>query len=168
MTTATALADVPIAALPRIADLTLDDYGNDSTAATTLAAKVALVDQYAIDPAWTIRPVEELGPVWVIRWDRLTIALRDRSDLELARFIVEQRRAAAKALRVTVLDTVRAIGLPDGRYYRPANRPINAGLTRCPGCRTNVRAGGHRPGSEDCQETRRERDTSVADYGDVP
>lgn len=143
--------------LVRYDDLTAPSY------ALALADKVELVDRYTVGDDWTVTLVEELGAAWVLRWDRLTLALRDRSDLELARFVVAERLAARKHLRRTVLDTVRALGLPAGPFYHPPAPKINAGLTKCPGCGANVRAGQHAPGSEDCHETRRERLYSMAD-----
>ena len=138
-----------------VEDLTAPRY------ADTLADKVELVDRFTIGEDWTVTRVEELGAAWVLRWDRLTLALRDRGDLELARYVVAQRTEARQHLRRTVVALVAELGLEHpGRYRHPATIVVNAGLTKCPGCGANVRAGGHRPGSQECHDSRYERDLS--------
>lgn len=127
----------------------------------TLADKVALVARYQPGEEWTIRADAELRDTWVLRWDRLELTVGELDDLELARFAVAERLRATRFLRRLVVDTAAELGLePLSRFKQPATIRVNAALTRCPGCGANVAARGHRPGSPDCVETRRERDLS--------
>lgn len=139
--------------------------------ADTFGDLVALVERYglveglgdwtvAVDPTYT----PGLDPRAVVRWDRLAIVVRDLGDLDLARFVAAERVRARHQLRRDVMRVVEELGLEHPRRFLwPADRVVNAGLTRCPRCGTNVRAGQHRPGSLDCDETRRDRLASIAD-----
>lgn len=130
-------------------------------AVNTLADKVALVARYQPGAEWTIRADLELRDTWVLRWDRLELTVGELRDLELARFVVAERIRARQDLRRRVVAIAVELGLPHaGAFRQPATIRVNAGLTRCPGCGANVAAGGHRPGSSECDETRRERDLS--------
>ena len=128
--------------------------------ADTLTDKTALVARYQPGEEWTIRTDPTLGRGWVLRWDRLELAVGDLDDLELARFVVAERQRATRFLRRLVVDTATELGLDPRPFRLPATIRVNAGLTRCPGCGANVWARSHAPGSTDCDETRRERDLS--------
>lgn len=137
--------------------------GVDVTAphlAHTFGDLVDLVARFQPDDTWTIALDPRTTVRAVLRWDLATITLRDPGDLDLARYVVAERQRARAALRRTVIDTVVALGLPIGPHRIAATRPVNAGLTRCPGCGANVTARTHRPGSPDCHDARRDRDTS--------
>lgn len=144
---------------------------HDLTAARpvdTLGGLVELVDRFTLTATdtlddWTIREDPQLEHRAELRWDHLALTVRALGDLDLARFVVLERQRARTALRTHVLDVVDRAGIRGRRpFLRPATIRVNAGLTRCPGCGANVAAGHHRPGSEDCDETRRERDHQLA------
>lgn len=126
-----------------------------------LPAKVALVEQYQPGEEWTISERPLMGPAWVLQWDRLALTVGDRSDLELARFVVAERTRARQELRRTVVATAIDLGLNPGPFRHPARIVVNAGLTKCPGCACNVVARSHRPGSEECHADREERLISI-------
>lgn len=131
--------------------------------AHTLADKVALVEQYGPDfTDWRIA-VDPAADGWLLEWHTLTLVVTELGDLNLAKFVALERGRARKALRLIVLRVVDDLGLPRGRFLHPARIKVNAGLTRCPGCGANVRAGQHAPGSQDCRDTRYERDLSHRD-----
>lgn len=130
-------------------------------AVNTLADKVDLIARYQPGAEWNITADPELRDTWVLRWDRLELTVGELSDLELARFVVAERIRARQDLRRRVVAIAVELGLEHaGAFRQPATIVVNAGLTRCPGCGANVTARGHRPGSEECHETRRERDLS--------
>lgn len=145
---------VPPAALRTLKGAGLiDNLGRDALTAptyvTALADKVDAVARYTIGPGWTILRLETLGPAWVIRWDRLTIALRDPSDLELARFVVAERTAARQHLK---------------RVVAAARRPGPL-YVKCPACRTTDLSGRHTPGGARCQDAARDRVDSITADG---
>lgn len=73
------------------------------------------------------------------------VAARERHKGRL--YVHARALLVAHRLGLDLRDFARPAGLP----------PVNAGLTRCPGCGANVTPD-HRPGSVECGETRRERD----------
>jgi hypothetical protein len=99
---------------------TMPDTLTVASTITTLADKVAAVERYQPDTYWTIRTDPDAGPAWVIEWHLLTITLRDRSDLELARFIAAERRRARTALRRIVIDAASDAGLRVAPFLYPA------------------------------------------------
>jgi hypothetical protein len=131
--------------------------------AHTLAAKVALVEQYAPDAEWTISERPAMGRAWVLMWDRLALTVGDLGDLDLARYVVAERTRARQQLRRIVVAAAVDLGLNPGPFRHPARVVVNAGLTKCPGCACNVVARSHRPGSEECRAARVERLISIAD-----
>lgn len=104
--------------------------------ADTLDGKLALVERFDFLHAdfypghgyspgdLAIRVVPNLGPAWVVRWDRLTLALRDPGDLRYVIRISEEWNAARRSIRVDVMRVVTALRLPNRRdYLRPAASP---------------------------------------------
>lgn len=127
-----------------------------------LAAKVALLEQYQPDDTWAITTRPLMGGAWVLQWHRLALTVGERSDLELARYIVATRLELRQQLRRDVMRVVDELGLEHPRRFRqPARTVVNAGLTKCPGCACNVVARSHRPGSEECRADREERLISI-------
>lgn len=123
-----ALAKVPLEAMDRVGDL-LDGYGNPDnltapTVVDTLADKAAIVARFdgLRHPGrdWTTRHVPELGRAWVVRWDRLTIAIPDAGDTLLPFAVADARADVARHLRATVMDLARSLGLDPWQFAKPA------------------------------------------------
>lgn len=143
---------MPTATAPQ--DLTAVRY------ADTLAELVAIVEQFGPFTDWTITAGHSRRAA--VRWSRLELRVAERSDLALAEFIAAERVRARQDLRRTVVRVATDLGLNPGPFRQPATIRVNAGLTRCPACSCNVRAGGHRPGSEECRLDREERLISIS------
>lgn len=132
-----------------------DAYGSsDLTAplvALTLADKVALVERFglAADNAledWSVIIDPDLDG-WVLRWGYLRLTVGERSDLDLARFVVRERTAARQAVDRVAMLARRALGWGRGEP-----------LVRCVVCRTSdVASQQHAPGSSACLDTQAER-----------
>ena len=115
--------------------------------ADTLAGMVALVERFADFHEWPIRTDATLDVRMMARWDRLTVTVRERSDLELARFIAQERTRARHAIDRTVVLARRELGWGRGEPY-----------VRCVVCRTTAPASlQHAPGGRECGDTREDR-----------
>lgn len=122
----------------------------DLTAARTVdtfPTLVDLVDQFAIDDEWTIAVTPALNHRAVLRWDRITLTVRDLGDLNLARVAVAERAAARRFLNTLVAATRRDLRL---------GKPV-----RCHYCRTSGPV--HTPNGQECRDARLEREWSQAD-----
>jgi hypothetical protein len=114
--------------------------------ADTLGGMVALVEQFDGFHEWSLLADPD-GPRMVARWNILTIAVRERSDLELARFIAAERTRARQALDRITMAARAELGWGRGEPW-----------VRCVVCRVNDRASRqHTPGGPDCHTTREDR-----------
>ena len=126
--------------------------------ALDLAERVELVEEFGlVDDGilrdWTVTTNRELGEGMVLRWDRTTVTVGERGDLELARFIVRQRTEARQDLARVVALARRDLGWGRGEP-----------LVRCVVCRTSATASQqHAPGSRECADTREERRIAHSD-----
>lgn len=120
--------------------------------ALDLAERIELVEEFGlVDPGvlsdWTVTIDPDLGDGMVLRWDRATVVLGERGDLELARYVVRQRTEARHDLAAVVASARAALGWGRG-----------APLVRCVVCRTSaVASQQHAPGSAECRDTQDER-----------
>lgn len=94
--------------------------GPTITVTRTLAGKAALVERFHIGEEWKVRVDPDLGEAWVLDWARLSLALRDPSDLDLARFLVAERTRARHAARAHVVATAAEMGLNPAWFRQPA------------------------------------------------
>lgn len=87
----------------------IDGLGPDAFTAprfaSTLIQKVALVDRFSLIEGheWDVVRIPELGPFWMARWDRSTLAVSDPTEVRyVARVfeeVVEARRFMARLRR---------------------------------------------------------------------
>jgi hypothetical protein len=124
--------------------------------AVDLGEAVELVEEFALYDAgiladWTVAIDPELGD-WpgarmVVRWDRTTVVVRERGDLDLARRIALERATGLSYVRTAVAYARAALGWGRGEPH-----------VRCVVCRTSAPASAqHKPGGLECGQTRRDR-----------
>lgn len=128
-----ALHRLPVGALAHVGDLLDGPQGPDSATAAlvvdTLAGKAAVVARFdgLRHPGrdWSTRLVPELGAAWVVRWDRLTIAIPDAGDLMLPAAVVDAREHVARHLRACTMQLARDLGLDPWQFAKPARVPTS-------------------------------------------
>lgn len=118
--------------LPREAHAALHDVldgadnRNLTTAAIvvdTLADKVDILARFSgVGDAgrYDTRQVPALGPAWVMRWDRLTLYVGERSEVAYVLRVARERALAKAFLRELVVTTAVDLGLPRRPFLRPA------------------------------------------------
>jgi len=117
----------------------------------TLAEKVAAVARFGLEADnalddWQVIVDPDLDGM-VIRWAYLRLTVGERSDLELARFIVRERTRARQALDHITQTARLALGWGRGEPR-----------VRCVVCRTSdVASRQHRPSSRECRDTLEDR-----------